>query len=233
MADFPNPNKEVKLPRKPFLAVARQWILRACRSIFSPESGMLVGYSIAVSSVIMSSLGYYVIVNAIAVPLGFAGFGLFGLNLIPLLLGVAASLTIQSKEIAPKKFEIFPHLADRAAFKAGRERMVNPRETADTPSMLPQYKFMARNGDSIRAKKERSESTICYILEGVGALTAIGFYLGSQNPIIQIGAVLWGAYSVFGCEFGLAFAEKNAAECLDATMERDYRLEKAKLQEQG
>lgn len=232
-SNFPNPDKEIKLPRKPFLATCRQYALRTFRAIFSPESGMIIGYGIALSSVTMSSLGYYAVANSIAVPLGFAGFGLFGLNLIPLALGVAASLTIQAKEIAPKKFEIFPHLADRAAFKAGRERMVDPRETKDTPSMLPQYKFMARNGDSIRASKERKESIICYVLEGIGALTAIGFYLGSSNPVIQIGAVLWGAYSVIGCEFGLAFAEKNAAECLDATMERDYRVEKAKLQEQG
>lgn len=232
-SNFPNPDTEIKLPRKPILSVIRQWMLRTFRAIFSPESGMFVGYSIALSSVIMSSLGYYIIVNSIAVPLGFAGFGLFGLNVIPFLLAIAASLTMQSKEIAPRKFEIFPHLADRAAYKAGRERMVNPRETSDTPSMLPQYKFMARNGDSIRAKKERTESTICYICEAIGALMAVGFYLGSSNPMIQIGAVAWGAYSVFGCEFGLGHAEKAAAECLDATQERDYRLEKAKLQEQA
>lgn len=231
--NFPNPDKEIKLPRKPFLAVVRQYALSTFRSVFSPESGVLIGYGIALSSVVSSSVGYYAVINSIALPLGFAGLGLFGLSIIPAGLAIAASLTIQAKEIAPNKYIIFPHLADRAAYKAGKTIMVNPKETSDTPSMLPQYKFLARNGDSIRAKKERNESTICYVLEGVGALTAVGFFLGSQNPMIQIGAIFWGAYSVFGCEFGLGHAEKCATECLDASQERDYRLEKAKLQEQN
>ena len=230
---FPDPNSVVRLPRKPVLAVIRDWCLNTFRSMFSPESGMFIGYGIAVSSVTMSSLGYYAVINSIAVPLGFAGWGLFGLNLVPLALGIAASMTMQYKQISPRKFEIFPHLADRAAFKAGQERMVDPKETKDTPSMLPTYKYMARNGDSIRDRTARKESTICYVFESVGALTAIGFYLGSSNPVIQVGALFWGAYSVFGCEFGLGHAEKAAAECLNASQERDYRVEKSRIQEQS
>lgn len=228
-SSFPDPQTTVKLPRRPFLAVVRGICLKGFRALFSPETGMFVGYGIAISSVALSCLGYYAVVNAIAVPLGFSGWHLFGLNLIPLALGIAASWTIQYKEFAPRKFEIFPHLADRAAFKAGRDRMVSPVETADTPSMLPTYKYMARNGDSIRDRKTQKDSVICYVLESIGALTAIGFYLGSSNPVIQIGALFWGAYSVFGCEFGLGHAEKSAAECLDASQERDYRVEKARL----
>ena len=230
---FPDPNSVVKLPRKPVLAVIREWCLKTFRSMFSPEAGMFIGYGIALGSVASSVVGYYAIVNAVAVPMGFAGAGLFGLNLIPLALGAAAALTIQYKEIAPRKFEIFPHLADRAAYKAGQERMVNPKETADTPSMLPTYKFMARNGDSIRDRRAKTESTLCYVIEGIGAFTAIGFFLGSTNPMIQVGAVIWGAFSVFGCEFGLGNAEKSAAECLNASQERDYRVEKSRLQQQS
>lgn len=230
---FPDPSAVVRLPRKPVLAVIREWCLKTFRSMFSPEAGMFIGYGIALGSVASSVVGYYAIVNAVAVPMGFAGAGLFGLNLIPLALGAAAALTIQYKEIAPRKFEIFPHLADRAAYKAGQERMVNPKETADTPSMLPTYKFMARNGDSIRDRRAKTESTICYVIEGIGAFTAIGFFLGSTNPMIQVGALVWGAFSVFGCEFGLGNAEKSAAECLNASQERDYRVEKSRLQEQS
>jgi hypothetical protein len=229
--EFPDPTQSVKLPRKPVLAVVRELCLKTFRSLFSPESGMFIGYGIALGSVGSSVVGYYSVVNAIAVPMGFAGMSLFGLNVIPLALGTAVALTIQYKEIAPRKFEIFPHLADRAAYKAGQERMVDPQETKDTPSMLRTYKFMARNGDSIRDRKIKKESTICYVLESVAALTAIGFYLGSTNPVIQIGALFWGAFSVFGCEFGLGNAEKSAAECLNATQERDYRVEKSRLQE--
>lgn len=230
---FPDPNKAVKLPRKPFLAVVREWCLKTFRSMFSPEAGMFIGYGIALGSVASSVVGYYAIVNTVAVPMGFAGASLFGLNLIPLALGAAAALTIQYKEIAPRKFEIFPHLADRAAYKAGQERMVDPKETKDTPSMLPTYKYMARNGDSIRDRRAKTESTICYAIEGIGAFTAIGFFLGSTNPMIQVGAVVWGAFSVFGCEFGLGNAEKSAAECLNASQERDYRVEKSRIQEQS
>jgi hypothetical protein len=232
-SEFPNPTQSVKLPRKPFMAVIRDCCLKTFRSLFSPESGMFIGYGIALGSVTSSVVGYYAVVNAIAVPLGFAGWGLFGLNLVPMVLGTAVALTIQYKEIAPRKFEIFPHLADRAAYKAGQERMVNPKETADTPSMLPTYKYMARNGDSIRDRKIKTESTLCYVLEAIAALTAIGAFLGSANPIIQVGAVFWGAFSVFGCEFGLGNAEKSAAECLTATQERDYRVEKSRIQEQA
>ena len=230
---FPDPNSMVKLPRKPVLAVMRDWCLKTFRSIFSPEAGMFIGYGIALGSVASSVVGYYAIVNAVAVPLGFAGVGLFGLNLVPFALGTAAALTIQYKEIAPRKFEIFPHLADRAAFKAGKQRMVDPKETKDTPSMLPTYKFMARNGDSIRDAKAKRDSTLCYVFEGVGAFVAIGALLGSANPVIQVGALFWGAFSVVGCEFGLGNAEKSAAECLNASQERDYRVEKSRLQEQS
>lgn len=176
-SNFPDPNTEIKLPRRPVLAVVREWMLRTFRSLFSPESGVLIGYSIAISSVVSSSLGYYAVILAIAAPLGFAGFGVFGISIIPFFLGLAASLTIQAKEIEPRKFEIFPHLADRAAFKAGRTIMVNPNETDHTPSMLPTYKHLARNGDSIRARREKTESTLCYIFEGIGALMAVGVYL--------------------------------------------------------
>lgn len=230
---FPDPDKKVRLPRKPILAVVREFCLKTFRSVFSPESGMFIGYGIALGSVTSSIVGYYAVVNTIAAPMGFAGMSLFGLNLVPLALGAAAALTIQYKEIAPRKFEVFPHLADRAAFKAGQEQMVNPKETENTVSMLPTYKHMARNGDSIRARKVKTESTICYVLEGIGAFTAIGFFLGSSNPVIQIGALFWGAFSVFGCEFGLGNAEKSAAECLTASQERDYRVEKSRLQDQA
>ena len=229
-SNFPDPQAVVKLPRKPALAVLRDCCLRTFRAIFSPEAGMFVGYSIAIGSVVSSIVGYYAIVNAVAIPIGFAGLTLLGLNVVPLLLGTAAALTIQYKEIAPQKFVIFPHLADRAAYKAGQDRMVNPAETADTPSMLPTYKFMARTGDSMRDRRAKNESIICYVIEGIGAFTAIGFLLGSTNPIIQIGAVIWAGFGVFGCEFGLGNAEKSAAECLNASQERDYRVEKAQIQ---
>ena len=230
-SNFPDPNTEIKLPRKPILSVIRYSALRIFRSVFSPESGVLVGYGIALSSVVCSSAGYYFGINSIAVPLGFAGLNLFGLALVPAGLAIAASLTIQSKELQPRRFELMPWLADRAAYKAGKEQMLDIRETADTPSMLPVYKHMARNGDSLRARRERTESTICYIAESIGALVSVGYFLASSNPILQIGAIFWGAYSVFGCEFGLGFAESNASQCLDPTQERDYRLEKAKLVE--
>jgi hypothetical protein len=232
-SEFPDPSASVKLPRKPWLAVVREWCLNVGRAIFSPSAGMLIGYGIALGSVAGAVVGYYTIANAVAVPLGFAKWTIFGLNIIPLALGTAAALTIQYKEIAPRKFEIFPHLADRAAYKAGQEQMVDPRETANTASMLPTYKHMARNGDSIRDRKAKKESTICYVMEGVGAFTAIGFFLGSTNPVIQVAAVFWGAFSVFGCEYGLGNAEKAAAECLTATQERNYRVEKSRLQQQA
>jgi hypothetical protein len=226
---FPDPQKTVKLPRKPFLAIVRDGCLRTFRAIFSPEAGMFVGYSIAIGSVLSSVVGYYAIVNAIAIPLGFAGLTMLGLNVVPLLLGTAVALTIQYKEIAPQKFVIFPHLADRAAFKAGKDRMVDPSETPDTPSMLGTFKYMARNGDSIRDRSAKSESTICYVIEGIGAFTAIGFLLGSTSPLVQIGAVVWAIFSVWGCEGGLKNAEKSAAECLNATQVRDYLVEKARI----
>ena len=232
-AGFPDPDVAVKHPRKPVLAVIREGCLNGGRAIFSPTAGMLIGYGIALGSVAAAVVGYYAIANAIAVPLGFGKWSLLGLNVIPLALGTAAALTIQYKEIAPRKFEIFPYLADRAAYKAGQEQMVNPKETANTASMLPTYKHMARNGDSIRDRKAKKESTICYVIEGVGAFTAIGFFLGSTNPVVQVAAVLWGAFSVFGCEFGLGNAEKSAAECLTAAQERDYQVEKARLQDQS
>ena len=227
---FPEPHAVVRLPRKPVFAVLREWCLKAFRSIFSPEAGMFVGYAIAIGSVAASVVGYYAIVNSVAIPLGFAGLKLLGLNVVPFLLGTAAALTVQYKEIAPQKFVIFPHLADRAAYKAGQDRMVDPKETADTPSMLPTYKFMARNGDSMRDRSAKDESIICYVIEGVGAFTAIGFLLGSTNPIVQIGAVVWAVFGVWGCEGGLKNAEKSAAECLNAAQERDYRVEKSLLQ---
>lgn len=230
---FPDPTQSVRLPRKPFLAVVRELCLKTFRAVFSPEAGMFIGYGIALGSVASSIVGYYAVVNAIAVPLGFAGWGLLGVNLIPLVLGGAVALTIQYKEIAPNKFVIFPYLADRAAFKTGQEQMVDPKVTNNTASMLMSYKHMARNGDSIRDRKAKTESTICYVLEGIAAFTAIGVFLGSSNPVIQIGALFWAAFSVFGCEFGLANGEKSAAECLTASQERDYRVEKSRLQDQA
>lgn len=229
-SNFPDPHAVVKLPRKPVFAVLREWCLRTFRSIFSPEAGMFVGYAIAIGSVAASIVGYYAIVNAVAIPLGFAGLKFLGLSVVPFLLGTAAALTIQYKEIAPRKFAIFPHLADRAAYKAGQDRMVDPKETADTPSMLPTYKYMARNGDSLRDRSIKTQSAICYVFEGIGAFTAIGFLLGSTSPLVQIGAVAWGFFSVWGCEVGLGNAEQSAAECLNATQERDYRVVKSRLQ---
>lgn len=229
--NFPDPNKTIKLPRKPVLGVLRELYTKFTRFLFSSEFAVFRGFTIAISAVIFSSLGYYLVLNQITGLIGVSPVSIFGIQipLIPIAMALTICLTIQWVEIEPRKHQIFPHLADEAAYKAGQERMVNPVETANTPSMLPTYKFMARFGDSIRSQKASKASDLCYVGESIAALVSIGYYLGSMNPFVQIGALLWGIYSVFGCEFGLAHAEEANASCLTATQRRDYRTLKAKL----
>lgn len=232
-SEFPDPTQSVKLPRKPFLLVVRDWLGSAFRSVFTPTAEMLVGYGIALSSVAVSIAGYYAIILPVATVLGFAGGKFFGVALFPLFLGAAKALIIQWKELAPKKFHLFRDLADRAAYKAGREVMVNPTESADKPSMLPTYKRLARTGDSLKAHQAKKERIICYVYEGVGAFIAIGALLGSTNPVIQVGAMVWAVYAIGGCEFGLNMSENAREHMLTATQERDYRVEKSRLQDQA
>lgn len=228
-SEFPDPTKDVKLPRRPWLLVIRDWVSNLFRSLFTPSAEMLVGYGIALSSVAVSVAGYYAVLLPIAKALGFAGFSLLGLRLFPLALGAAVALTVQWKELSPKKMELFRDLADRAAYRAGREVMVNPTETADKPSMLPTFKHLARNADSLKARQAKKERTLCYVWENICALIAIGAYLSSTNPLIQAGAIAWAVYSIYGCEFGLNMAERAREDALTAEQERDYRVEKSRL----
>lgn len=230
---FPDPDKKVKLPRKPILLMVRDWVSGLFRSLFTPSAEMLVGYGIALSSVAVSIAGYYAIITPIANALGFAGFTLFGISLFPALLGTFKALIIQWKELAPSKFKLFRDLADRAAFKAGNELLVNPTESSDKPSMLPTYKRLARQGDTLKAHQAKRDRTICYIYEGIGAFVAIGTLLGSTNPLIQVGAIVWAIYAIGGCEFGLNLAENSREHMLTASQERDYRVEKSRLQDQA
>jgi hypothetical protein len=230
-SQFPDPNARVKMPRKPILAILRERFVETCRFIFSDEFQVTLGYSCAIGAVASGALGYYSIINAVAQPLGLGSASIWGLRLIPLIVGVVSNLIVQYIEIAPRKHLIFPHLADRAAFKTGREVMVDPKESANKSSMLPTFKFLARNGDSIAAKKANNASMLMYIVEGISAFIAIGVLLVSTNPIIQIGAVIWAAYSVFGCEFGLSHAESANRTVMTAAQERDYRATKEKLED--
>lgn len=231
-SQFPDPNKPVKLPRKPFWAMARDWLFGFFEAVFSSGFEAFVGFGLAFGAIALSVAGYYAtLINPIFTALGYGGFAFFGVKVLPLLLAIAKTLTIQWREIAPKKYEIFTQAADRAAFKAGKEVMVNPKETPDKPSMLPTFKYMARNGDSMKHRAGKRDRTLCYVYEAVGVLTAIGIYLGSMNPMIQIGAIFFGIYAVFGCEYGLNMAQAAREQLLTAEQERDYRVEKARIQE--
>ena len=229
--EFPNPNSDVKMPRKPILAILRERFVGTCRFLFSDEFQVILGYSCAIAAVASGSLGYYAIIESIASPLGLGTASIWGLRLVPLVVGVAANLIVQYIEIAPRKHQIFPHLADRAAFKTGREVMVNPEETEHKSTMLPNFKYLARNGDSIAAKKAKTASRVMYVVEAISAFIAIGVLLISMNPVIQVGALVWAAFSVFGCEFGLSHAENANRTVMTAAQLRDYRVEKERIQD--
>lgn len=221
--------QDVTLPRKPIGAVLVNIFLRISRFVFSPEFAVICGYGLAFGAVGASVIGYYAIMNGIFGMMQLTPIVIWGINLPALAIGGAAALVIQYKELAPRQFKLFPHRADMAAWKAGRDIKVNPRETENTPSMLPTYKMFARQGDSMAHADQRRDSFICYVIEGVGALVAIGKFLGNANPIIQFGALAWAFYSVFGCELGLGHAEEAANRVMSPEDARDYLAEKERL----
>jgi hypothetical protein len=221
--------QQVTLPRKPIGAVLVNAFLKISRFAFSPEFAVISGYSLSFGSVAASIAGYYAVVTGILALLKFAPIALWGINLPALAIGGAFSLIVQYKELAPRQFKLFPHRADMAAWKAGRNVMVNPKETEHTVSMLPTYKLFARQGDSMVHADQQRDSFLCYVFEGIGAFVAIGKFLGNANPVIQIGAVVWAAYSVYGCEFGLGHAEGAASRIMSPEDARDYLTEKEQL----
>jgi hypothetical protein len=221
--------QNVTLPRKPIGAVLVNIFLKISRFVFSPEFAVICGYGLAFGSVIASIGGYYAVLNGIFGLMKLTPIVLWGINLPALAIGGAFSLIVQYKELAPRQFKLFPHRADMAAWKAGRDIKVNPKETEDTPSMLPTYKLFARQGDSMAHADQQRDSFVCYVFEGIGALVAIGKFLGNANPIVQLGAVVWAAYSVYGCEFGLGHAEGAASRIMSPEDARDYLTEKERL----
>ena len=224
-------DKPKNKPRRPILASIADWFDHLGEGIFSPHSGVLQGRCLSLLSLTVGCLAYgtFIIPTAISqIPIPFWGWA------IGAAFSVLAALGVQTIEIWPRRLKYFPNLADRAAYKAGLERFVNPKEHPNASTMLPAFKFWARTADARKLRFSEIASAIAYVFEGsVGLMAVAVVAMAPVAPALKIGALIWAFLTVGGCESGLWLTETAKVGRLNAKREASYRAEQQRLELQA
>ena len=224
-------DKPQNKPRPPILATISDWFDHLGEAIFSPHSGVLQGRCLSLGSLVIGSLAYgtFIIPTAMTqIPIPFWGWAIgAGFSCL-------AALGVQTVEIWPRRLKYFPGLADRAAYKAGLERFVNPKEHPNASTMLPIFKYWARTADARKIRLSEIASAVAYVCEGsVGLMAVAAVALAPVSPVLKLGALIWAFLTVGGCETGLWLTETAKVGRLNAKREASYRAEQQRLELQA
>lgn len=222
-------DKSEKVPMASPLAYVGDLAQGLMRIALDKNLWMIAGYSFAAMSVAVSMVGYSrwltpVMSGALTVagiPLGI-GVGIITGSLI--------ALFIQWKEIEPVIYKLDPDLADALAFKLGLQRFTNPKETADSPTLLPKAKSWARRAHDKSQRESETQRYIMYFLEAGLAVATFPILVGG---VLSIPGLIAASMAIFGCELGYRFGISAQKKRLTAKESQKYRIQKRILRSQA
>ena len=190
---------------------------------------MIAGYGFAAMSVGVSMVGYSKwLMPVLAQSLNIAGIPLgTGVGVIT---GCAIALFIQWKEIEPIVYKLDPDLADALAYKLGLIRFTNPKETADSPTLLPKAKAWARRAHDKSQRASEAQRYVLYFLESALAFATFPLIL---NGVLYIPGLIAAAMAICGCELGYRFGIDAQKKRLTAKESQKYRVQKRILRSQA
>ena len=184
--------------------------------LLSPSVMMTLGYA---GAGICLSVGIYaysrLLVPALAgsLPLGFGMLAGYGLSLV---LGTG----LQLLEVFPRLSRYFPEQAARLAIKLKLTPVPQPKEDANSPSLLPKANELAKDGHENLFKDMQGASALAYGLEALAALWTFKLMVaGALNVPGVIGAVI----AIAGFEICLSFVAWMKLIRLNARQSRHYR----------
>ncbi|MBD1847308.1 hypothetical protein H6F89_28660 [Cyanobacteria bacterium FACHB-63] len=190
---------------------------------------MIAGYGFAGLSVAVSMYGYARwVVPVMSQALDMAGIPIgTGVGIVT---GCAIGLFIQWKEIEPVMYKLDPDLADALSFKLGLQRFVDPKETKDSPTLLPKAKAWARSAHD----KAQSESEITrYVMYFLEAALAFATFPLVVNGVLSIPGLIAAAMAIVGCELGYRFGNQAQKKRLTARESQKYKIQKRILRSQA
>lgn len=190
---------------------------------------MIAGYSFAGLSVAVSMYGYARwVVPVMSQALDMAGIPIgTGVGIVT---GCAIGLFIQWKEIEPLVYKLDPDLADAFAYKLGLIRFTNPKETADSPTLLPKAKQWARTAHDKAQRESEITRYAMYFLEAALAFATFPLVI---NGVLSIPGLIAAAMAIFGCELGYRFGNQAQKKRLTARESQKYRIQKRILRSQA
>lgn len=190
---------------------------------------MIAGYGFAGMSVAVSMVGYSRwLAPVMAQSLTIAGIPV-GLG-VGIITGCAIALFIQWKQIEPVIYKLDPDLADALAFKLGLQRFTNPKETPDSPTLLPKAKAWARRAHD---KADRESETMRYALYFLESAFAFATFPLILNGVLHIPGLIAAAMAIGGCEMGYRFGIQAQKKRLTARESQKYRVQKRILRSQA
>ncbi|KAM3113048.1 hypothetical protein [Phormidesmis sp. 146-33] len=141
-------------------------------------------------------------------------------------LSIVLGAGLQLLEIFPRLDHYFPGTADRLAVKLKLSPVSQPREDANSPSLLPIVRDMAKRSAERLFEDMQGASAIAYGIETIGALWAFPLIkLGALNIPGLIGAIV----AVAGFEICLKFSAWMRQLRLTARQSRHYREHQRRL----
>lgn len=190
---------------------------------------MIAGYSFAGLSLGVSMFGY----SRWIVPVFSQALNLAGLPIgtgIGIVTGCAIGLFIQWKEIEPIMYKLDPDLADALAYKLGLIRFTNPKETEDSPTLLPKAKSWARDSHD---KAQRESEFMRYVVYFLEAALAFATFPLVMKGLLYVPGLIAAAMAIFGCELGYRFGNQAQKKRLTAKESQKYRIQKRILRSQA
>ncbi len=178
---------------------------------------MALGYAGAGLCLTLSTFGY----QRVFIPLLIPQFGALTGWVSGTLIAALSASFIQYLQIAPRLMKYDPDMADRMAYKLGLKRFVNPKETEDSPSLLPIVKRHARTGHAKSQKEAETASLIAYLFEAVGAFFAFPIIAAGS---LNLGALFLAVLAVRGFETAFKFASKQKSLRLTSRESQKYKL---------
>jgi hypothetical protein len=177
--------------------------------LLSPNFGMILGYMGAGGCLLTSAVGYSNLMTS------------------PLILAAPIALAAQFIQILPRLPKYFPEQADRLTLKLGLTRYLDPKEEANSPTLLKETKEWAREGAKRRQGMMETASIMLYIIEFVGASRAFQVFDPVTMSLIPSG--VWAMLcAVIGFECCMVFVEWMKALRLTSRESRKYKELKRK-----
>jgi hypothetical protein len=141
-------------------------------------------------------------------------------------LAVVLGIGLQMLEVFPRLGSYFPELADRLAVKLKLSPVAQPKEDANSPSLLPKATEMAKNASEKLFEHMQGASAIAYGIEILGSLWAFKIVVsGGLNVPGIIGAII----AIAGFEICLKFSTWMRQLRLTARQSRHYREHQRRL----